>query len=96
MISAAAAPGPSPSTRSSTWNDGAGPAIGDVWYNNRLIVAAAAAKGLAAPPLAVCGELLKETYALGHEQSELAAVIHAMTARNAPSGDGHVIAGASH
>jgi 3-hydroxyisobutyrate dehydrogenase len=65
-------------------------AIGDVWYNNRLIVEAAAAKGLAAPLLAVCGELLAETYALGHEQSDMAAVIHAMTART-----GHGTASAS-
>nr|WP_282438589.1 NAD-binding protein [Actinoplanes sp. TBRC 11911] len=74
-------------------------AIGDVWYNNRLIVEAATAKGLAAPLLAVCGELLAETYALGHAQSDMTAVIHAMTARtghDAPPGDGHVPAGGPH
>jgi 3-hydroxyisobutyrate dehydrogenase len=58
-------------------------AIADVWYNNRLIVEAAGAKGLAAPLLKVCDELLAETHALGHGNSDMAAVIHAMTARTA-------------
>ena len=58
-------------------------AIADVWYNNRLIVEAAAGRRLALPLLEVCNELLAETYALGHGNSDMAAVIHAMRARTA-------------
>jgi 3-hydroxyisobutyrate dehydrogenase len=61
-------------------------AIGDVAYNNRLIVEAAEARGLAVPLLEVCNELLAETEALGHATSDMAAVIHAMTARSAAPG----------
>nr|WP_296064436.1 NAD(P)-dependent oxidoreductase [uncultured Actinoplanes sp.] len=57
-------------------------AITDVGYNNRLIVEAAKARGLAVPLLEVCDELLAETEALGHGGSDMAAVIHAMAARS--------------
>ncbi|GIE97391.1 NAD(P)-dependent oxidoreductase [Paractinoplanes rishiriensis] len=57
-------------------------AIRDVHYNNRLIVEAAAARGLAAPLLDVCADLFAETGRLGHDGADMAAVIHAMTARS--------------
>jgi 3-hydroxyisobutyrate dehydrogenase len=56
-------------------------AIQDVYYNNRLITEAARARGLASPLLDVCEELFAETAALGHGPADMAAVIHAITAR---------------
>jgi 3-hydroxyisobutyrate dehydrogenase len=56
--------------------------IRDVHYNNRLIVAAAEAKGLAAPLLEVCAGLYAQTGRLGHDAADMAAVIHAIAARS--------------
>jgi 3-hydroxyisobutyrate dehydrogenase len=58
-------------------------AIRDVHYNNRLVTDAARARGLASPLLDVCGELFAETEGLGHGGADMAAVIHAITARSA-------------
>jgi 3-hydroxyisobutyrate dehydrogenase len=58
-------------------------AVPDVLRNNQLIVAAARKLGLAAPLLDVCEELFAETERLGHENADMAAVIHAMTWRTA-------------
>jgi 3-hydroxyisobutyrate dehydrogenase len=55
--------------------------IRDVHYNNRLIVEAAARRGLAAPLLAACSGLYAETEALGHGAADMAAVIQAMRQR---------------
>jgi 3-hydroxyisobutyrate dehydrogenase len=60
-------------------------AIADVHYNNRLITEAARARGLASPLLDVCGELFAETERLGHGGADMAAVIHAITARSGDS-----------
>ncbi|MEU4236823.1 NAD(P)-dependent oxidoreductase [Actinoplanes sp. NPDC026619] len=57
--------------------------IRDVHYNNRLIVEAARAHGLAAPLLDVCRELYAETEEQGRGDADMAAVIHAVTARSA-------------
>jgi len=57
--------------------------IRDVHYNNRLIVEAARAGGLAAPLVEVCRDLFAETEAQGHAAADMAAVIHAITARSA-------------
>ncbi|GIF22611.1 3-hydroxyisobutyrate dehydrogenase [Actinoplanes tereljensis] len=57
--------------------------IRDVHYNNRLIVEAARAHGLAAPLLEVCAQLYAETEELGHGGQDMAGVIHAVTARSA-------------
>jgi 3-hydroxyisobutyrate dehydrogenase len=56
----------------------------DVHYNNRLIVEAARAHGLAAPLLEVCRELYAETEALGRGEEDMASVIHAVAARSGP------------
>lgn len=56
-------------------------AIRDVHYNNRLIVEAAAARGIASPLLDVCRQLFAETEELGHGGLDMAAVIHALSAR---------------
>jgi 3-hydroxyisobutyrate dehydrogenase len=55
--------------------------IRNVHYNNRLIVEAAAGRGIAAPLLAACQDLYAETAALGHDAADMAAVIHAMRRR---------------
>ncbi|WP_433291878.1 NAD(P)-dependent oxidoreductase [Actinoplanes sp. CA-030573] len=55
--------------------------IRDVHYNNRLIVEAAAARGIASPLLDVCRRLFAEAEELGHGGLDMAAVIHALTAR---------------
>ncbi len=55
--------------------------IRDVHYNNRLIVEAAARRGLAAPLLTACSGLYAETEALGHGTADMAAVIQAMRQR---------------
>jgi 3-hydroxyisobutyrate dehydrogenase len=55
----------------------------DVHYNNRLIVAAAEARGLAAPLLDVCAELYAAAEELGHGQLDMAAVIHGIASRSA-------------
>jgi 3-hydroxyisobutyrate dehydrogenase len=56
-------------------------AIADVHYNNRLVTAAARAKGIASPLLDVCQELFAETEELGHGKADMAAVVSAITAR---------------
>jgi 3-hydroxyisobutyrate dehydrogenase len=55
--------------------------IRDVHYNNRLIVEAAIARGVATPLLDVCRSLYAETEAQGHAGEDVAAVIRAMRAR---------------
>jgi 3-hydroxyisobutyrate dehydrogenase len=57
--------------------------IRDVHYNNRLIVEAARAGGLAAPLVEVCRDLYAETEDQGHAAADMAAVIHAITTRTA-------------
>jgi 3-hydroxyisobutyrate dehydrogenase len=56
-------------------------AIADVHYNNRLVTAAARARGIASPLLDVCEELFAETEALGHGKADMAAVVTAIAAR---------------
>ncbi|MCX4157573.1 MULTISPECIES: NAD(P)-dependent oxidoreductase [Paraburkholderia] len=55
--------------------------IVNVLENNRLIADAARAGGVASPLLDVCYALFGETLALGHGQSDMAAVVHAFEAR---------------
>jgi 3-hydroxyisobutyrate dehydrogenase len=55
--------------------------VRDVHHNNRLIVEAAAGRGIAAPLLAACQDLYAETEALGHGTADMAAVIHAIRRR---------------
>jgi 3-hydroxyisobutyrate dehydrogenase len=55
--------------------------IRDVLTNNRLIVEAARAAGIASPLLDVCQPLYAETAALGHGGSDMAAVVHAIDDR---------------
>ncbi|MGK5685491.1 NAD(P)-dependent oxidoreductase [Actinoplanes sp. URMC 104] len=57
--------------------------IRDVLMNNRLIVEAARAGGLASPLLDVCEQLYAETAALGHGEADMAAVVHAIGHRTA-------------
>lgn len=56
-------------------------AVRDVHTNSRLIVEAAARRGIAAPLLTACEELFAETAELGHDTADMAAVIHAMRQR---------------
>lgn len=56
--------------------------IRDVLENNRLIVAAARTAGIASPVLDVCRQLYAETVALGHGDLDMAAVVHAIAARD--------------
>ncbi|MGW5053491.1 NAD(P)-dependent oxidoreductase [Actinokineospora sp. NPDC004072] len=56
-------------------------ACADVLKNNQLIAGAARANGMASPLLDVCHALFAETVALGHGQSDMAAVIHALRER---------------
>lgn len=53
----------------------------NVLENTRLITEAARQSGLASPLLDVCHALYAETVALGHGQSDMVAVIHAIEAR---------------
>nr|BFE81609.1 NAD(P)-dependent oxidoreductase [Planobispora longispora] len=59
-------------------------AIADVLKNNQLIAEAARRSGTASPLLDVCLALFGETLALGHAESDMAAVIHAIEARTSP------------
>ncbi|MBU2664322.1 NAD(P)-dependent oxidoreductase [Actinoplanes bogorensis] len=52
--------------------------IRDVLMNNELIVAAARKREIASPLLDVCRDLYAETAALGHAESDMAAVIHGL------------------
>ncbi|MEV4299315.1 NAD(P)-dependent oxidoreductase [Microbispora rosea] len=56
-------------------------AIADVLKNNRLIAEAARRAGVASPLLDVCHALFAETFALGHADLDMAAVVHAIEAR---------------
>ncbi|HET8728680.1 MAG TPA: NAD(P)-dependent oxidoreductase [Alphaproteobacteria bacterium] len=56
-------------------------AVSDVLNNNRLIAEAARAASLASPLLDVCHALYGEAVALGHGQSDMAAVVRAIEAR---------------
>jgi 3-hydroxyisobutyrate dehydrogenase len=60
--------------------------IRDVLENNRLIVEAARAAGVASPVLDVCHQLYAETAGLGHGGLDMAAVVHAIAARDAQTG----------
>jgi 3-hydroxyisobutyrate dehydrogenase len=55
--------------------------ITNVLDNNRLIAEAARGSGVASPLLDVCYALFGETVALGHGQSDMAAVVHALERR---------------
>jgi 3-hydroxyisobutyrate dehydrogenase len=55
--------------------------IRDVHYNNRLVVEAAAAAGIATPLLDVCRALYAETEDRGHGGADMAAVIHSLSTR---------------
>jgi 3-hydroxyisobutyrate dehydrogenase len=57
-------------------------ALTDVLYNNRLIADAAREAKLASPLLDVCRALYGEAQALGHGESDMAAVVHAIEARS--------------
>jgi 3-hydroxyisobutyrate dehydrogenase len=72
--------------------------IRDVHYNNRLIVEAAAKRGIEAPLLDVCRELYAETEEQGFGGEDMAAVIRAMTARSGlgtPTGNSRSDAGSA-
>lgn len=56
--------------------------ITNVLDNNRLIAEAARGSGVASPLLDVCYALFGETLALGHGQSDMAAVVHALEGRS--------------
>ncbi len=58
-------------------------AISDVLYNNRLILEAAAERGLPMPLLEVCGGLFATAEGLGHGGADMVAVIEAIQARTA-------------
>ncbi len=58
-------------------------AVADVHYNSRLVTAAARQHGIASPLLDVCEQLFAEGAGLGHGGADMAAVIHAITARTA-------------
>jgi 3-hydroxyisobutyrate dehydrogenase len=55
--------------------------ITNVLDNNRLIAEAARGSGVASPLLDVCYALFGETLVLGHGQSDMAAVVHALEGR---------------
>ncbi|WP_433228212.1 NAD(P)-dependent oxidoreductase [Actinomadura formosensis] len=55
--------------------------ITNVLDNNRLIAEAARRAGVASPVLDACHALYRETQALGHGPSDMAAVIHALVSR---------------
>lgn len=57
----------------------------DVLKNNQLIADAARASGLASPLLDVCHALYGETVALGHDDADMVAVLHAFEARTGVS-----------
>lgn len=57
--------------------------VTNVLENNRLVAEAARAAGLASPLLDVCHALFGETVALGHGESDMVAVLHAIEARTA-------------
>ena len=56
-------------------------AITDVQKNVRLVTDASRQAGLASPLLDVCEALYGEAAALGHGQSDMVAVVHAIAAR---------------
>jgi 3-hydroxyisobutyrate dehydrogenase len=60
----------------------------NVLENTRLIAEAARKSGVASPLLDVCHALYAETVALGHGQSDMVAVIHAIEARTDSSPGG--------
>jgi 3-hydroxyisobutyrate dehydrogenase len=62
-------------------------AITDVLKNNRLIAEAARQTGIASPLLDVCYALYGETERMGLGQSDMAAVVHAISQRTAASRD---------
>jgi 3-hydroxyisobutyrate dehydrogenase len=55
--------------------------VANVLENNRLVAEAARAAGLASPLLDVCHALYGEASALGHDGSDMVAVLHAIEAR---------------
>jgi 3-hydroxyisobutyrate dehydrogenase len=68
--------------------------ISDVLKNNRLIAEAARKSDLASPLLDVCHALFGETEALGHGQTDMAAVVRAIEART-DAGVGQALATSS-
>jgi 3-hydroxyisobutyrate dehydrogenase len=58
----------------------------NVLENTRLIAAAASQSDVSSPMLDVCQTLYAETVALGHGQSDMAAVVHAIEARTHSGG----------
>lgn len=60
-------------------------AVGDVLYNNELIVGAARRQGIAAPLLEACRELYAETVRAGHGTEDMAAVVRALEIRTSRS-----------
>ncbi len=56
-------------------------AVSDVLKNNQLIAEAAGRSGVASPLLNVCHALFDETVSLGHGQSDMVSVLHAIVAR---------------
>jgi 3-hydroxyisobutyrate dehydrogenase len=56
--------------------------VRDVHYNNRLIVDAATARGLAAPLLQVCAGLYADAERQGHAGDDMAAVISGIASRS--------------
>jgi len=61
--------------------------IRNVLMNSRLIADAARAAGLASPLLDACHSLYGEAFALGHGAEDMAAVVQALEARTAASGE---------
>jgi 3-hydroxyisobutyrate dehydrogenase len=59
----------------------------NVLQNCRLLVDQGRTSGVALPLMDVCHDLYRETVALGHEASDMAAVVHALEARTASGGD---------
>jgi 3-hydroxyisobutyrate dehydrogenase len=56
--------------------------ISDAVENTRMILVAAEEAGISAPIAEICHQLYKETYAMGHENADMVAVLHAMTQRD--------------
>lgn len=63
-------------------------AITDVLKNNRLIAEASRQAGIASPLLDVCHALYSETESMGFGQSDMAAVVHAISQRTAVARNG--------
>jgi 3-hydroxyisobutyrate dehydrogenase len=60
--------------------------ISDVFYNNRLVAAAARQAGVSSPVLDVCHDSFEEAEQLGHGKEDMAAVVRALEARTDAGG----------